>query len=84
MSIEKINTGDSTSVVVTRGAGSAESVDLHGTYTAVCLDANGRVKANELLHFLREHHNHTATDSELFHFVQYFDSDNDGVLSFQE
>jgi hypothetical protein len=44
MSIEKINTGDSTSVVVTRGAGSAESVDLHGTYTAVCLDANGRVK----------------------------------------
>jgi hypothetical protein len=47
MSIEKINTGDSTNVVVTRGAGSTESVDLHGTYTAVCLDKNGQVKWSE-------------------------------------
>jgi hypothetical protein len=44
MSIEKINSGDSTSVVVTRGAGSAESVDLHGVYTAVCRDKDGNVK----------------------------------------
>jgi hypothetical protein len=47
MSIEKINTGDSTNVVVTRGAGSTESVELHGTYTAVCLDKNGQVKWEE-------------------------------------
>jgi len=47
MSIEKINTGDSTNVVVTRGAGSAESVDLHGVYDAVCFDKNGNVKWTE-------------------------------------
>ena len=47
MSVEKINPGDSTNVVVTRGAGSTESVDLRGTYTAVCLDKNGRVKWEE-------------------------------------
>ena len=44
MSVEKINPGDSTNVVVTRGAGSTESVDLRGTYTAVCLDKSGQVK----------------------------------------
>lgn len=47
MSVEKINPGDSTNVVVTRGAGSTESVDLRGTYTAVCLDKNGQVKWEE-------------------------------------
>jgi hypothetical protein len=47
MSVEKINAGDSTNVVVTRGAGSQESVDLHGTYTAVCYDAEGNVKWEE-------------------------------------
>jgi hypothetical protein len=44
MSIEKINSGDSTNVVVTRGAGSTESFDLHGVYSAVCRDENGNVK----------------------------------------
>ena len=44
MSIEKINPGDSTNVTVTRGGGNVESVDLHGTYTAVCYDKNGNKK----------------------------------------
>lgn len=47
MSVEKINPGDSTGVVVTRGAGSEESVDLHGTYHAVCYDKDGNVKWSE-------------------------------------
>jgi hypothetical protein len=47
MSVEKIHPGDSTNVVVTRGAGSTESVDLHGTYTAVCRDKDGNVKWEE-------------------------------------
>jgi hypothetical protein len=44
MSVEKINPGDSTNVTVTRGAGSVESVDMHGTFKAVCYDANGNKK----------------------------------------
>lgn len=44
MSVEKINPGDSTSVAVTRGAGSVESVDMHGTYTAFCYDSSGNLK----------------------------------------
>jgi hypothetical protein len=44
MSVEKINPGDSTNVTVTRGAGSVESVDMHGTFKAVCLDKDGNVK----------------------------------------
>jgi len=44
MSVEKINPGDSTNVTVTRGAGSVEAVDMHGTFHAVCYDANGNKK----------------------------------------
>lgn len=44
MSIEKINPGDSTNVIVTRGGNNVESVDLQGTYTAVCYDKDGNKK----------------------------------------
>lgn len=44
MSVEKINAGDSTSLTVTRGAGSVEAVDMHGTYTVSCYDAKGELK----------------------------------------
>lgn len=44
MSIEKINPGDSTQVSVTRGAGSIEAVDMHGTYTVFCYDSAGNIK----------------------------------------
>lgn len=44
MSVEKINPGDSTTISVTRGAGSVESVDMHGTYTAFCYDSSGNLK----------------------------------------
>jgi hypothetical protein len=47
MSIEKINPGDSTNVTITRGAGSAESVDMHGTFKATCYDATGNVRWSE-------------------------------------
>ena len=47
MSIEKINTTDASVATVTRGAGSSESVDMHGTYTATCIDKNGNVKWSE-------------------------------------
>jgi hypothetical protein len=44
MSVEKINPGDSTNINVTRGAGSVESVDAHGTYTVFCYDSVGNIK----------------------------------------
>jgi hypothetical protein len=44
MSIEKINSGDTTSATVTRGAGSTESVDMHGVFTISCVDGEGKVK----------------------------------------
>ena len=44
MSVEKINPGDSTNITVTRGAGSVESVDMHGTYKAFCYDSAGNIK----------------------------------------
>ena len=47
MSVEKINSGDSTHVTITRGAGSTESVDMHGTFKAVCYDVNGNQKWSE-------------------------------------
>lgn len=47
MSIEKINATAAVTTTVTRGAGSQESVDLHGTYHAVCYDKEGKVKWTE-------------------------------------
>jgi hypothetical protein len=44
MSIEKINPGDSTSVIVSRGSGQKESVDLHGYFTVSCKGQNGETK----------------------------------------
>jgi len=44
MTVERINPGDSTDITVTRGAGSVESVDAHGTYTAFCYDSAGNIK----------------------------------------
>ena len=44
MSVEKINPGDSTNLTITRGAGSVEAVDMHGTYTVSCYGSAGELK----------------------------------------
>jgi hypothetical protein len=44
MSVEKINSRDSTSATITRGAGSLESVDMQGVFTVSCKDGEGKVK----------------------------------------
>lgn len=44
MNNEKINPTDSIDVQITRGAGSSESFDLHGVFTAICHDKNGNLK----------------------------------------
>lgn len=56
----------------------------HSAFQRIDRDACGRIKSHQLLNFLRDHHNHSATESELFQLVKFFDSDNDGALSFQE
>jgi len=56
----------------------------HSAFQRIDRDASGRINQRELLDFLRSHHNDNATESELFNLVKFFDSDNDGALSFQE
>jgi len=46
--------------------------------------AAGSVNAHDLVDFLREQHNHSATFSECDQLVRFFDSDNDGVLNLAE
>jgi Ca2+-binding EF-hand superfamily protein len=54
----------------------------HSAFQRIDRDASGRINSFELLTFLREHHNHTAVESELYELVKFFDSDSDGSLSF--
>jgi len=56
----------------------------HSAFQRIDRDATGRIKSVELLNFLRDHHSLSASESELFYLVKFFDSDNDGALSFQD
>lgn len=44
----------------------------------------GRVNGCDLLNFLRDNSNYSATLSDCEQLVRFFDSDNDGVLSLAE
>jgi len=48
MATEKIITKDDISVLIRRGASHTESVEMHGTYTAVCYDKTGNIKWNDV------------------------------------
>jgi len=56
----------------------------HSAFQRIDRDARGRFGSFELLAFLKDHHNHTTSESELYQLVRFFDSDEDGSLSFQE
>ncbi len=56
----------------------------HSAFQRVDRDANGRIHSHELLNYLRDHHSNCAAEPELHQLVKFFDSDNDGALSFQE
>jgi len=56
----------------------------HSAFQRVDRDANNRINSFELLGYLKDHHNHTALESETQQLVRFFDSDNDGSLSVQE
>lgn len=47
-------------------------------------DGSGSINSTELLAYLRDQRNFSATESETYQLVKYFDNDNGGSLSFQE
>ena len=47
-------------------------------------DGNAFVSSVELLAYLRDHRNFTASEAECYRLVRFFDSDEDGRLSFNE
>lgn len=47
-------------------------------------DGSGSINSSELLAYLRDQRNFSATESETYQLVKYFDNDNGGSLSFQE
>jgi Ca2+-binding EF-hand superfamily protein len=54
----------------------------HSAFQRIDRDASGRINSFELLSFFKDHHNHTTSESELHQLVRFFDSDEDGYLSF--
>jgi len=54
----------------------------HAAFQRVDRDANNKICSREVLSFLRDHHDQSATELECYHLVRFFDSDNDGSLSF--
>jgi len=47
-------------------------------------DSNGFVSSVEVMNYLRDQRNFSTSESECFRLVKFFDSDEDGRLSFQE
>jgi len=47
-------------------------------------DLNNSLSSREILNFLRDNRNYSASESELYRLVNYFDSDSDGKLNHHE
>jgi len=56
----------------------------HSAFQRLDRDANCYVSSYELLNYLKDHRNFSASESECFRLVKFFDSDEDNRLSFQE
>ena len=56
----------------------------HSAFQRFDRDSNAFITSLEVLTFLRDHRNFTVTESETYRLVKFFDSDEDGRLSFQE
>ena len=54
----------------------------YSAFMRIDRDANEHITAVELLNFLRDNREYTVTESDCHKVVQYFDSNNDGRLSF--
>lgn len=56
----------------------------HSAFQRLDRDASNSVTACELLNYMRDHRNFTVSETECFRLVKFFDSDDDGRLTFQE
>lgn len=56
----------------------------HSAFQRLDRDCNAFVSSLEILNFLRDHRNFTISESETYRLVKFFDSDEDGRLSFQD
>ena len=56
----------------------------HSAFQRFDRDANSFVSSGEILNFLRDQRNYSVSECETYKLVKFFDSDEDGRLSFQE
>uniref|UniRef100_A0A7S3MKG2 EF-hand domain-containing protein n=1 Tax=Favella ehrenbergii TaxID=182087 RepID=A0A7S3MKG2_9SPIT len=56
----------------------------HSAFQRFDRDCNAFVSSIEILNFLRDQRNFTVSESETYRLVRFFDSDEDGRLSFQD
>lgn len=56
----------------------------HSAFQRLDRDGTNSVTACELLNYLRDHRNFTASETECYRLVKFFDSDDNGSLTFQE
>jgi len=56
----------------------------HSAFQRIDRDGSNRIHQTELIQFMREHQNYGVTENEGYHLVKFFDSDNDGCLSFSD
>ena len=56
----------------------------HSAFQRFDRDGNAFISSLEVLNFLRDQRNFTVSESETYRLVRFFDSDEDGRLSFQE
>jgi len=54
----------------------------HSAFQRIDRDENGYISSHELLNYLRDHRNFSTSESETYRLVKFFDSDEDGRLSF--
>jgi hypothetical protein len=56
----------------------------HSAFQRLDRDSSNYVTASELIAFLRDHRNFSASETECYRVVKFFDSDENGRLTFQE
>ena len=56
----------------------------HSAFQRFDRDGNQAITSLEILNYLRDQRNYTVSESETYRLVRFFDSDEDGRLSFQE
>ena len=57
----------------------------HSAFERIDRDATGHIDSKEVVTYLREHYNYSATESEVSQVIKFFDNLNeDGHLNFKE